>query len=106
MTPLTIVRSPGPRGPRIRCRGDLVSVTVEALRRDLELMIAGRPLEVEVDLTGLKRLDAEGVRALTEAAERLERSAGRLVLVAGPGPIADELHRCGGDRLARPVDAA
>jgi anti-anti-sigma regulatory factor len=121
VTPLTLVRVPGPGGTILRCQGDLTVVTREPLRRDLAMLVPplraseralvrmdagtaedGACRGLVVNVSALRRIDGDGARALLEAAERLAKGGRRLLLVAARDPAARALRLMGIDR-ALPV---
>lgn len=71
-------------------RGDLTGGTVPLLRSVLDGVDARTSPRVEIDLTGVRRVDAEGVLTLVEARRRLASCAMLRVLV-GEGPYSGML---------------
>jgi anti-anti-sigma factor len=59
---------------------------------------------VVVDLTGVVFADSTTLAWLVAAEARMRSAGGRLVAVAGPGPVLDLLHLTGLDRQLTLVD--
>jgi anti-anti-sigma factor len=96
---LRLVRLPGEFGPIVRCAGELTVATVEALRRELEmLMPLGHPV-LTLSLTGCAAVDVEGILVVLDAAKRLQDAGRRLVLVAGQDVSGRILHVLGIDSI-------
>jgi anti-sigma B factor antagonist len=83
----------------VRCQGDLTIATAETLRRNLALLISGGHESLLVNVSGLRRLDAQGSVALLEAARSMAARGRRFILVAGRDPAADFLRVVGFARL-------
>jgi anti-sigma B factor antagonist len=94
---LRLVRLPGEAGPILRCSGELSVATVEALRRELALLISlGHPV-MTVNLAGCDFLDVEGILTLVKAFKQLHHDGRRMVLVGGTGRIGRLLRVMGID---------
>jgi len=86
---LFLVRTPGPHGPTLSCRGELTLATREGLRRELALLLAGRHEGLVVDLTAVTRCEPEGAQVVVDAAHRLREFGGRFVVVPGRHRLSD-----------------
>jgi anti-anti-sigma factor len=94
---LRLVRLPGEAGPILRCAGELSVATVEALRRELALLVSlGHPV-MTVNLAGCSYLDVEGILTILQSYKRLRQEGRRLVLVGGTGRIGRLLRVMGID---------
>lgn len=71
-------------------RGDLTGGTVPLLRSVLDGVDTRTSPRVEIDLTGVRRVDAEGVQTLVEARRRLA-SCAKLRVLVGEGPYSGML---------------
>ena len=94
---LHVVRLPGEFGPVLRCLGPLTVITVEALRRELELLMPLRHRALILNLTGCREIDADGVLLLLDTYRRLRRLGKQLVLVAAREPASHLLEVLGID---------
>lgn len=94
---LHLVRLPGEFGPMLRCMGPLTITTVEALRRELELLLPLRDRALVLNLTGCRALDADGVLLLLDTYRRVLRSGKQLVIVAAREPASRILQDLGID---------
>jgi anti-anti-sigma regulatory factor len=88
---LRLIRLPGSAGPVLRCLGELSVTTVEALRRELNLLLPLGHRALTLNLTGCTALDATGIAALLDCCGKLRAQGRQLILVAGPGPAAELL---------------
>lgn len=87
---LHIARVPGELGPIVRCSGELILATGEALRRELTLLASLCPAVLILNVTGCRVIDPDGVRLLVQKCERLRGRGCRFVVVAGSG-AAEEI---------------
>jgi len=85
---LRLMRLPGEGGPILRCSGELTVATVEALRRELTLILSlGYPAMI-LNLSGCSAVDADGLLAVLQTLQRLTEEGRRLAIVTGSGPVS------------------
>jgi anti-sigma B factor antagonist len=61
---------------RLAIEGELDALTVSDLRAELDRLVDGAPLEVEVDLGHLRLIDSSGVGALVSLYKRVKAKGG------------------------------
>ncbi|MFN3650127.1 MAG: STAS domain-containing protein [Armatimonadota bacterium] len=83
----------------LRLRGELCEETVEALRRELDLLIPMQHPGLLVSLAGCTRVDVDGIIALLDLARELYLRGRSLTLVTGGPQVAQLLHAVGIDQL-------
>ena len=72
----------------VALRGELDVLATSALEEELEQLACEPGIEgVALDLRALDFVDADGLRAVVAASDRLEANARRLVLVRGSSPV-------------------
>lgn len=80
---LHLVRLPGEHGPILRCSGELTVSTVEALRRELDLLLPlGHPT-LTLNLSGCGFLDVDGILAILDTFKRMRKEGRQLTVIAG-----------------------
>lgn len=82
---INIVRMPGESGPVLRCSGELSVSTLEALRRELDLLIPMGYPALTLNLSGCTYVDLDGILGVIEAFKRLHDDGRQLLLVASRG---------------------
>jgi anti-sigma B factor antagonist len=95
------------RGPTsaIELEGELDLAAKQTLDEAIEAAVQPGPVEtVVVDMTRVVFADSTTLAWLVAAEVRMQASGGRLVAVAGPGPVLDLLHLTGLDRRLTLVD--
>lgn len=75
----------GRRGA-ISARGHLTTRAADMVRGTVEVLRRSGHVSVVVDLTGVRRVDDDGLRALHALADGIREGGGRLTLVQPPAP--------------------
>jgi anti-sigma B factor antagonist len=70
---------------RLAIHGELDMFTAPLLERELRAAARRRPKQIVLDLAGLRFMDVSGLRAILDAARRLRRDGGAMV-IANPLP--------------------
>jgi anti-sigma B factor antagonist len=94
---LRLMRMPGESGPTLHCIGEFNMYTIEAFRRELDLLASLAHPAITLDLTGCTSLDVDGILAILEGFRRVRGRGRNLVVVAGPGRVARLLSLVGLD---------
>jgi anti-anti-sigma factor len=90
----------------IELHGELDLAARPTLAEALDTALEPGPVEtVLIDLTGVSFADSTTLAWLVGADGRVRADAGRVVVVAPPGPVLDLLHLTGLDRRFTLVDA-
>ena len=82
---------PRPDGVALELTGELTLATADALAERLREHEASDPGVLVVDLRAVRFIDSAGLGVLVAANKRARREGRRLVLVKGPGPVANVL---------------
>jgi anti-sigma B factor antagonist len=89
----------------IELEGELDLAARPTLEAAIETAVEPGPVEtVVIDLTRVVFADSTTLAWLVAAEARMQTIGGRLVAVAGPGPVLDLLHLTGLDRRLTLVD--
>jgi anti-anti-sigma factor len=64
--------------------GEFDMAAVQQFQREIEMVEAGSPPAIVVDMSQLEFMDSSGLRALVTADERARRAGRRLAIVPGP----------------------
>jgi anti-anti-sigma factor len=89
----------------IELEGELDLAAKPTLEAAMDTAVDPGPVEtVVVDFTGVRFADSTTLAWLVAAEARMRSAGGRLVAVAGPGPVLDLLHLTGLDRRLTLVD--
>lgn len=92
---LHLMRLPGDAGPILRCAGELSVATVEALRREMALMLSlGYPALI-LNLSGCASLDPEATMTVLQTRKELDEEGRRLAIVTGTGPVFQVFQQLG-----------
>ncbi|HVW16900.1 MAG TPA: STAS domain-containing protein [Solirubrobacteraceae bacterium] len=83
---------PAPGTRVVALAGELHLSTAPELRARLSRVISLRPPALIVDLSGVEFIDSTGLSVLLGALRRVERSGGRLALVAGSATVMRLFH--------------
>jgi anti-anti-sigma factor len=95
--PFDVRRVDHPLGVLLTLGGELDLATVPLLQEQLDRVVRGRGAVV-IDLSGLRFIDASGLRVLVRAERQLRASGGQLVLVRGPRAVRRVFELTGLDR--------
>jgi anti-sigma B factor antagonist len=89
----------------IELEGELDLAAKPTLEEAIDMAVEPGPVQmVVVDMTRVVFADSTTLAWLVAADARMRSAAGRLVAVAGPGPVLDLLHLTGLDRRLTLVD--
>jgi anti-sigma B factor antagonist len=75
------ISSKEPGSTRIAIEGELDTVTVGDLRKQIDKMVESEPKRVDVDLSALRMLDSSGVGALVSLYKRVRAYGGEVVMI-------------------------
>jgi anti-sigma B factor antagonist len=68
-------------GVRLTIEGELDTVSVAPLRKEIDKLVERSPKRVEVDLSALRMLDSSGVGALVLLYKRVRAAGGAVVMI-------------------------
>jgi anti-sigma B factor antagonist len=66
---------------QLSVEGELDTLTVGELRKEIEKLLATKPKRVDVDLSSLRMLDSSGVGALVSLYKQVRAQGGHVVMV-------------------------
>jgi anti-anti-sigma factor len=95
---LQLMRLPGESGPILRCAGELSVATVEALRRELAMIVSLGYPELILNLSGCSSLDGTSTRTVLQVIKQMLEEGRHLAIVTGTGPAARVFQELGAPR--------
>jgi len=66
---------------QLAIEGELDTVTVGELRKEIDKLVAKKPPRVDVDLSSLRMLDSSGVGALVSLYKQVRAQGGHVVMI-------------------------